>query len=141
MIQPFWRYCSKSYSLCPSLLIPASRGLLRDCKISYNSWEPLFEALYLYSRPGWGHGARRRHTTSVILPSTVSWQAEHRALSHCRVSLHHRDMGARYLHRISTVSTQGTGWPDASLHSRIINWQKSGWMDQCQVQGGAIGFH
>ena len=24
---------------------------------------------------------------------------------------------------------------------RIINWQKSGWMDQCQVQGGAIGFH
>ena len=23
MIQPFWRYISKSYSLCPSLLIPA----------------------------------------------------------------------------------------------------------------------
>ena len=57
----------------------------------------------------------RRHTTSVILPSTVSWLAEHGALSHCHISLHHRDMGARYLHcRISTVSTQGTGWPDAS---------------------------
>ena len=94
-------------------------GLLCDCKTLCNPWEPSFEALH--SRPGWGHGARRRHTTSVILPSTVSWLAEHGALSHCLVSLHHRDMGARYLHRISTVSTQdiysiypGTGWPDAS---------------------------
>ena len=101
------------FDLCVGVPI-SSRDLLRDCKISYNSWEPSFEALH--SRPGWGHGARRRHTTSVILPSTVSWLAEHRALSHCRVSLHHRDMGARYLHRISTylLSTQGIGWPDAS---------------------------
>ena len=42
MIQPFWRYISKSYSLCPSLLIPeekalvASRGLLCDCEIFAN---------------------------------------------------------------------------------------------------------
>ena len=32
MIQPFWRYISKSYSLCPSLLIPdlVPRFLERD---------------------------------------------------------------------------------------------------------------
>ena len=29
MIQPFWRYISKSYSLCPSLLIPAQDNILR----------------------------------------------------------------------------------------------------------------
>ena len=28
MIQPFWRYISKSYSLCPSLLIPALCSLI-----------------------------------------------------------------------------------------------------------------
>ena len=28
MIQPFWRYISKSYSLCPSLLIPGFNPLI-----------------------------------------------------------------------------------------------------------------
>ena len=29
MIQPFWRYISQSYSLCPSLLIPVNIAVKR----------------------------------------------------------------------------------------------------------------
>ena len=34
MIQPFWRYISKSYSLCPSLLIPDPTTDLLDNHIA-----------------------------------------------------------------------------------------------------------
>ena len=54
MIQPFWRYISKSYSLCPSLLIPARTSL-------WGAWSPRF-GLQSSPRHRW---ERRRDLTGV----------------------------------------------------------------------------
>ena len=45
MIQPFWRYISKSYSLCPSLLIPVYTG---NVKVTRKTIKEMLEAFTFF---------------------------------------------------------------------------------------------